>query len=109
MQSYLNRTGNGYFFSLVLWVILFFLHIPFITADPDINLSIGRDAHTDEGLYSYQVRNFINHGSWTLQTSDCLLKTPLFELLLLPPLGIFGTKRAVARIFVLLLSLIITA
>ncbi len=109
MQFYRNQTGKGYIFSLVLWIILFFLHTPFITADPDINLSIGRDAHTDEGLYSYQVRNFINHGSWTLHSSDCLLKTPLFELLLLPPLGIFGTKRAVARIFVLLLSLCIAA
>ena len=46
----------------LLIAILFLMHLPFLHADPDYNLSDSRDAFTDEGLNTSQLRNFINHG-----------------------------------------------
>ncbi len=77
------------------------LHLPFLHADPDYFLSIGRDAFTDEGLNASQVRNFINHHYLDPGECDNLVKSPLFNIILLAPLKFFGTHLIVARLTIL--------
>ena len=48
------------FLGVGLLVIL--TQVPFVSSDPDFNISESRDANTDEGLNSCQIRNFVNHG-----------------------------------------------
>ncbi|MEP7129124.1 MAG: hypothetical protein ABI729_09665 [Chitinophagales bacterium] len=88
-------------FGFLLLSVVLLLHLPFLTADPDMHLSTSRDAFTDEGLNTSQLRNYINHGQLDFMECDNLVKTPLFNLALLIPLQIFGTHLAVARITIL--------
>ncbi len=85
-----------------LLLLVFVLHLPFLTADPDYYLSDSRDAFTDEGLNTSQLRNYINHGQLDINECDNLIKTPLFNGLLFLPLKILGTQHIVARITILL-------
>ena len=82
---------------LLLGLIYFSLQIPFIKADPDIQISWSRGANTDEGLHASQIRNFINHGNLGLQESDNFIKTPLFGAFLFAPIALFGSSLSVAR------------
>lgn len=75
----------------------FCLQIPFIKADPDIQISWSRGANTDEGLHASQIRNFINYGDLGLQESDNFLKTPLFGAFLFAPITLFGSSLSLAR------------
>ncbi len=87
------------------WMLLLFivvLQIPFLLADPDFFLSHSRDAHSDEGLNTIQLRNYINHGYLDPWECDNLMKNPLFNLILYFPFLIFGTKLLVARLTVLI-------
>lgn len=92
----------------ILPLLVLLLQLPFISSDPDVRLSHSRDAQSDEGLNTSQVRNFINYGDINAWECDNLIKTPLFNLMVLPPMALFGTYREVARgavmvfIFVLL-------
>ncbi|MCY7410628.1 MAG: hypothetical protein LH473_10165 [Chitinophagales bacterium] len=86
---------------------LFLLHLPFLRADPDYNLSIGRDAFTDEGLNTSQLRNYINHSYLSFDECDNLIKTPLFNLYLFLPLKIFGEDLIVARLSILFFLLLV--
>lgn len=92
---------------LVLGIAYLLIQLPFVLADPDILLATSRDANTDEGLNSCQVRNLVNHSQLTLHKSDNLVKTPLFGLTLLMAFSAFGTYLSVARLVLLLLGLII--
>src|SRR5262249_45658871 len=83
---------------IVVWLLF---ELPFLHADPDINLSFSRDAFTDEGLMTSQLRNSINHGILNPLECDNYIKTPLFNLWLLLPFKIFGTRLEVARLAVL--------
>jgi len=98
-----NKSGIAAYATIVL---LLLLHLPFLHADPDYFLSFSRDAFTDEGLNTSQVRNYINHGYLDLNECDNMIKSPLFNLLLFLPLKIFGTHLIVARITVLFCLLI---
>lgn len=83
--------------------LLVALHLPFLQADPDGLLNWGsRSAYTDEGLYTSQIRNYINHGSFDINETDGFAKAPLFSAYLLPFLAIFGTHLWVARLAILL-------
>ncbi len=82
---------------LLLSLIYFSLQIPFIKADPDIQISWSRGANTDEGLHASQIRNFITHGNLGLQESDNFIKTPLFGAYLFAPIALFGSSLSVAR------------
>jgi hypothetical protein len=86
----------------VLLLLVFVLHLPFLTADPDYYLSDSRDAFTDEGLNTSQLRNYINHGQLDFNECDNLIKTLLFNGLLFLPLKILGTEHIVARVTILL-------
>lgn len=83
------------------------LHNPFLHADPDRMLSSSRDAFTDEGLNTSQLRNYVNHAQLDLKECDNLVKTPLFNLLLFLPLKLFGTQLLIARATMLMAFLII--
>lgn len=89
--------------AYLLLVTVFLLHLPFLQADPDLQLSDSRDAFTDEGLNTSQLRNDINHGQLNFEECANLVKTPLFNLFLFFPLSILGTRLAVARLTILLL------
>lgn len=84
---------------------IFMLHLPFVEADPDKNISFSRGPFTDEGLNSIQLRNFIDHGYLDIAECDNLLKTPAFNLLLAAPYALFGTDLQVGRLTVLILAL----
>ncbi len=87
-------------------VLLILIHLPFHRSDPDYFLSIGRDAFTDEGLNTSQLRNFINHGYLSFNECDNLIKSPLFNLILFTPLKFFGTHLIVARVTIFLIVII---
>jgi hypothetical protein len=88
-------------------MLVFALHVPFLSADPDIHISDSRGPNTDEGLNTCQIRNYVNHGDLTFNKSDNLVKTPLFSAFLFLPFQMFGTYLPVARLTVLLFSLAI--
>lgn len=86
----------------IIWVVFFIMQLPFIQADPLIALSHSRDAFTDEGLNTSQVRNWTNHGKWDIWECDNLIKNPLFNALLALPFKVFGTHWLTARLTVLI-------
>ena len=81
------------------------MQLPFLMADPDISIAESRDANTDEGLYTNQIRNYINQGDATFNNSDCLVKTPLLSAVFYGSFRLFGTSHLVARLTILILSL----
>jgi hypothetical protein len=101
MRSWLKWRSDKV--SLVLILILFISHLPFINSDPDFYISTSRGPFTDEGLNTIQVRNLINHGYLSLSECDNLLKTPVFGALTGLSMSIFGTRLPVARLTVLIL------
>lgn len=84
---------------------LLLMQLPFMVADPDFNLSHSRDAHSDEGLNTSQVRNFVNYGYVSAWECDNLIKNPLFNVLMAGPFFAFGTRLWVGRGTVLLFVL----
>jgi hypothetical protein len=86
-------------------VLLFALHLPFLHADPDYFLSTSRDAFTDEGLNTSQLRNFINHDYLSFDECDNLIKSPLFNLVLFLPLKLYGAHLVAARLTILIILL----
>lgn len=89
------------FSVFVLIILLCLTHLLFLTADPNPNLSFSRGPFTDEGLYTSQIRNYLNHGSFSAGESDAFIKTPLFSLYLLPFFQFFSTSQSVGRMAVL--------
>ena len=88
----------------IMLLVIVLLQIPFLQADPDLYLSHSRDAHSDEGLNTIQLRNYMNYGYLDPWECDNLMKNPLFNLLLFLPFKIFGTKLLVGRLSVLAFS-----
>lgn len=88
---------------LILLGIVFLSHYPFLDADPDRNMSVGRGPFTDEGLNTIQVRNWVNQGTLNLSECDNLLKTPLLGFPLAFTYKVFGTGHTVSRLHVLVL------
>jgi hypothetical protein len=90
------------------WMLLLFLvvlQIPFLQADPDLYLSHSRDAHSDEGLNTIQLRNYINHGYLSVWECDNLMKNPFFNLILYLPFKIFGTNLLVGRLTIMFFTI----
>lgn len=92
--------------TLILLLLLLVAHLPFLTADPDVNISFSRGPFTDEGLNTIQARNWINHGYLDISECDNFLKTPLFGLTLSMTYSIFGTSLMASRLHVLLLVML---
>ena len=102
MNSWMKWKNSKIFFIIVLGLI-FIAHFPFINADPDRNMSVGRGPFTDEGLNTSQVRNWVNQGELNLSECDNLLKTPMFGFPLAVTYKIFGVTHEVSRLHVLVL------
>lgn len=84
-------------------LLLFLLHLPFLSKDPDKQVDIHtRGAWTDEGLYASQILNFLETGTLDLHENSTLVRGPLFNLAQLPVFLISGPSRAAARLLVLL-------
>jgi hypothetical protein len=98
------KTSKILFF--ILTGIIFSSHLPFIDADPDRNMSVGRGPFTDEGLNTIQIRNWINNGDLDLSECDNLLKTPLLGFPLAVTYKIFGTSHIVSRLHILVLLIL---
>ena len=95
-----QKLGKYYSFLVVALVAL--LHLPFIHADPDPEVSTrSRGAWTDEGLNTVQIRNYINHGYLSVDECDNLIKTPLFGFALVPFYKVFGPHIWVGRLLIL--------
>src|SRR5688572_14675694 len=90
---------------LLISVLFLLLHLPFFNADPDTNISFSRDAFTDEGLYTSQVRNYLLTGEFHLEESDAAVKTPLFSGLMLSLFFVTGIHLITSRILVLFICL----
>jgi hypothetical protein len=93
------------FLFLFTVVIMLLLQLPYLLSDPDMDIDGGRGPHTDEGLNTCQIRNFVNDHDLTFKKSDNLIKTPVFSVLLFVPFKIFGTKLLIGRLVILLLSI----
>ena len=90
----------------ILLLLLLVTHLPFLTADPDINISFSRGPFTDEGLNTIQARNWINHGYLDLAECDNFLKNPLLGSSLSITYFLFGTSLLASRLHVLILVLL---
>ena len=94
---------------LISWVVL---QKQFLTSDAVFHSSsVGRGDWTDEGLNTFQLRNFIITHHLDLNSGDDLIKTPLFNLVLFTPLLIsntFLTARLTILVIVLLLFFLIS-
>jgi hypothetical protein len=86
--------------------LLFLAHFPFLNADPDSLVSLNtRGAWTDEGLYTAQLRDFINHGIFDLYNNNGFIITPVLQLILFPVYYFFGTDLVVGRVVALLFTI----
>ena len=96
---------KNYIYFILFLIVL--IHLPFLNSDPDIAVDkITRGAFTDEGLYTSQIKNFINSGIFNLyENKGALIFAPFFNLMIFPFLLVFGKKLIVTRLFVLLFSL----
>jgi 4-amino-4-deoxy-L-arabinose transferase-like glycosyltransferase len=84
-------------------ILLFLLHLPFLTADPDTQTDLHtRGAWTDEGLYSSQVRNFLNTGTFEVKENSTFVRGPLYNVIQLPFFYFFGSGLVVSRLIVLI-------
>jgi hypothetical protein len=84
-------------------LLLLLLQVPFLQADPDGLLAWhSRGAYTDEGLYTSQIRNYVNHSSFNINETDGFAKAPLFSVYLLPYFVVLGTHLWVARLAIFL-------
>jgi hypothetical protein len=102
MNSWMKWKISKPVFFIILGLV-FLSHLPFIGADPDRNMSVGRGPFTDEGLNTIQIRNWVNYGNLNLKECDNLLKTPLLGFPLAVTYKIFGVNQAVSRLHVLVL------
>lgn len=86
------------FRALSIVGLMLLLHLPFMLADPDTEVSLlSRGPWTDEGLNTVQVRNFVNHGDLSVSECDNLIKTPIFGAILVPFYTLLGTELWVGR------------
>ncbi len=87
---------------LLLLLLLVISHLPFLSADAQQCVPFeSRGSWSDEGIYTIQIRNFINHGSFSATENDAFLKSPLLSAFLIVPFYLAGTEMEIARFSVL--------
>jgi hypothetical protein len=101
-----TSSGPKKIYALLILTLLAAAHFPFLTADPDIEISFSRGPFTDEGLNTIQVRNWVNHGALDVSECDNLLKTPLLGFPLAITYTLFGASLAASRAHILVLLLL---
>lgn len=101
MQA-LKRGIQSYLLFILLLTGWLVLHLFFLSADPGVHIGPSRDAWTDEGIYTAQIRNYVNHGQLNIQENPAFFKSPVFSLLLYFPFKLAGTYLETARFSVLM-------
>lgn len=94
--SFLFRKKNLFF---LFFISVSLLSFPFLEADPDANLSLSRDAFTDEGLNTSQIRNLVLGHPLDIMECDNFIKAPLFQTYMGGGFAIFGISLPIARIW----------
>ena len=86
--------------TIVLWLVL---QLPFLMADLPDSLSYSRGPYSDEGLKTFEVRNFMNSTFHELSESDNFIKSPVLNAYLFTPFLVFQNDLLVGRIAMLFL------
>jgi hypothetical protein len=104
-----NKEMKSIFVSLFFFIALLVLHLPFLEADPSLELgNLSRDALSDEGLNTSQVNNFVNYSDFGIAENNNLIKSPVFDALILPISYFSGNSLFYIRFFlVICLSVVI--
>jgi hypothetical protein len=84
------------------------MHLPYINADANIFITHSRAAWTDEGLYTLQLRNWLNGFGFHIEETDAFLRAPLFNAYLLPFYVVLGIHLWTGRLAVILLNTILS-
>jgi len=104
-------SNKTYIYIIISLLIFLLAQIPFLNADPDINVDLHtRGAWTDEGLYTSQITNYINTGNFNIKENNQFIVSPFFNVLIYPFYLLFGNKIIVSRVVVIIfwfLSLLI--
>ena len=101
-----NLLAYKKYFPVILLMIFFVMQVPFLNADADYFLSTSRGPWTDEGLYTFQLRNFFNQHGFSLNEGDGLLKAPLYNLMLFPVMYVFGNNIVAIRLFLVIVIVV---
>ena len=105
MRKIVSFLAAKYIYIILL--LLFISHLPFLNADPDSLADINtRGAWTDEGLYTSQIRNWINHYPFSMTENTVFVRGPLYNIIQIPFFAIFGTKLIVSRLITLMIIMI---
>ncbi len=80
----MTRPNYRFFAIYALIIFMVLLHLPFIFSDPNVPFDESAGAYTDEGLYLFQSKNWLNGHGLVITESDGWLKTPMYNLLLTP-------------------------
>lgn len=89
--------------TFISFTLLFVISLLFLEADPSAIISeFSRDALTDEGLYTSQIRNFYLFGTFYKNESDAFLKAPFLSFWMLPSYLLFGVKIFTSRLWMLI-------
>lgn len=83
----------------------------FFDADPHHEISGSRGPFTDEGLNTFQARNFVNFGYWGVDEGDNLIKSPLYNGWLVTALQVVDSRTGlrIALTFTCLLLTLVLA
>lgn len=96
------------YLPLLIVITYFILQVPFLTADPETNVEpLMRGAWTDEGLYSSQIRNLIDHGHFDIKENTTFIRGPVYNIIQAPFYFVFGTSFLVNRLIVLLITIFV--
>lgn len=87
----------------LFFIVFVVMHLFFINADPFIPHDFSRGAYTDEGLYVFQTFKTIFNQSLFISDSDCLLKTPFYNLFFAPFIA-FGSLYLLRLIMLLFIA-----
>ncbi len=85
----------------------FCVQLLFVSADPHNEVSTSRGPLTDEGLNTFQARNYVNTGNWGMDEGDNLIKSPLYNGYLAGVMSIFDSSRKTLRLATLIGSLLL--
>ncbi|NVO04141.1 MAG: hypothetical protein HXX09_15710 [Bacteroidetes bacterium] len=95
------------YLPIIVIAIYFLLQFPFLKADPDKRVDTFRHAWTDEGLYSSQIRNFVDVGKFDIKENSTFVRGPVFNIIQLPFFYILGTNLIVARLIILCWTILV--
>lgn len=100
------KKEKGFWIGLLALLLYFGCQIFFLDADPHTDTSTSRGPFTDEGLNTFQARNFVNHGNWGLDEGDNLIKSPLFNAYLAAIIPLTSSRYSLRLLLVITCTLL---